>query len=508
MKSIIIADANNNHRKTYQKLSSSLATSIKVLAYTSSYIDTKEKLLEYVPDLLILDNDFQDGDAGKVLQLLQEHNLSIKAYVISEDISYQNVRKCFLQGAKDYISFPTLSIEDIKNILHRQDTSDFNHKNEELEYQIQQILGLIKDKQQVNKQVLFCLLMKANETFQSPMQMIYFRIDRIHEVYAHSIKDRSNLRNIIYGIIHRSIPLKHSIYFSKNHSGIILMEMNQLDTTYPYLQDIITQIYQQFRFTITFIISNTFLGIEEFYTTYQQLTLQQDAKFYHMPGRIITKIPSFHRLQIINPMYQRKRFSSMYDISKDNLDDFLTSTLHFFQDKNIEPMDVRDFYIYTLTKINIITQDYGMKKQFPFEEYLLAIRFCEYFHDLHDTLSECFQTLLIWIEKTAAPYSIKVQTIVSIIQEHPEQKYTLEQLASYLHITPVHLSRIFKKETGITLIGYINQIKVEKACEYIKNSNLSIQEISLSLGFQNQFYFNKVFHQQMKMSPTAYRNQV
>ena len=64
---------------------------------------------------------------------------------------------------------------------------------------------------------------------------------------------------------------------------------------------------------------------------------------------------------------------------------------------------------------------------------------------------------------------------------------------------------MFKKETGVTVIQYIVQKRIELASNLLINSGMQIQEIALYLGYQDTSYFTHVFRKEMGMSPQDYR---
>lgn len=78
-------------------------------------------------------------------------------------------------------------------------------------------------------------------------------------------------------------------------------------------------------------------------------------------------------------------------------------------------------------------------------------------------------------------------------------------LASHFNYTRTYFETIFKKFTGMTPIGYLTKIRMEKACSLLRNSQLSVGRISNSVGYQDSFYFSKLFKRYYNQSPTQYR---
>lgn len=62
-----------------------------------------------------------------------------------------------------------------------------------------------------------------------------------------------------------------------------------------------------------------------------------------------------------------------------------------------------------------------------------------------------------------------------------------------MHVSPSHLSRTFKKECGDSLSEYINKTRVEKAKEYLANSDTLIYEVAEQTGYNDVAYFSAIF---------------
>lgn len=82
---------------------------------------------------------------------------------------------------------------------------------------------------------------------------------------------------------------------------------------------------------------------------------------------------------------------------------------------------------------------------------------------------------------------------------------TLDDLARHSSLSPVHYSYLFKKNTGYSPIHYFLRLKIQKACTYLDISDYPINEIAELLGFKDPFYFSRLFHKIMGMSPSDYR---
>ena len=82
----------------------------------------------------------------------------------------------------------------------------------------------------------------------------------------------------------------------------------------------------------------------------------------------------------------------------------------------------------------------------------------------------------------------------------------LDALADDSCLSKDHFSRLFKHETGVSPLQYINQKKIEKAQLMLVTSNMPVKNIASSLAFDNYSYFNRLFKKMTGVTPQEYRS--
>ena len=103
-------------------------------------------------------------------------------------------------------------------------------------------------------------------------------------------------------------------------------------------------------------------------------------------------------------------------------------------------------------------------------------------------------------------YSKPVVIFVDYIYNHLHYKISLKELAEESGLSESYLSKLFRKEMGITVSQYISQKRVEAAENLLKYSDYSCIEISNYLCFNSESYFIQVFKSYTKMTPKEYRD--
>lgn len=90
------------------------------------------------------------------------------------------------------------------------------------------------------------------------------------------------------------------------------------------------------------------------------------------------------------------------------------------------------------------------------------------------------------------------------ILDHYAEEISLNQVAEAINISPGYLSTIFRQYTGIRFTDYVTEIKIGEAKKLLRESEYKIYEISEMLGYQNAYYFSKVFKKITGMTPSEF----
>lgn len=101
--------------------------------------------------------------------------------------------------------------------------------------------------------------------------------------------------------------------------------------------------------------------------------------------------------------------------------------------------------------------------------------------------------------------TIAVARIVDYINEHYMEPLRIEELAELYHFSETHFRRVFSEYMNMSPLEYINLVRVEEACEYLKTTDKSITEIAQLCGFVTNSTFNRNFTRVMNVSPGQWR---
>lgn len=100
---------------------------------------------------------------------------------------------------------------------------------------------------------------------------------------------------------------------------------------------------------------------------------------------------------------------------------------------------------------------------------------------------------------------MRINEMILYVQEHLEQRMTLEKLASVAGYSPFHIHRIFHAYVGETLGDFIQRLRMGRAVDALLRSQQSITDIAIQSGYQTPAAFTKAFRQLFQTTPSQVR---
>lgn len=101
--------------------------------------------------------------------------------------------------------------------------------------------------------------------------------------------------------------------------------------------------------------------------------------------------------------------------------------------------------------------------------------------------------------------ALLVWDIQRYVREHLEAELNIESIAHEFHLSRRHLTRIFKAESGETLLDFANRSRVEKASTLISTTTLSILDVCLAVGLDSPSYLARLFNRYLGLTPSELR---
>lgn len=95
--------------------------------------------------------------------------------------------------------------------------------------------------------------------------------------------------------------------------------------------------------------------------------------------------------------------------------------------------------------------------------------------------------------------------VTSFMEENISQKINLQEIADSLKLSKFYFAKKFLQHTGVSPIRYFLELKIKHACKLLDESNISVKDVALKIGYDDPYYFSRLFKKIMGLSPTQYR---
>jgi AraC-like DNA-binding protein len=173
---------------------------------------------------------------------------------------------------------------------------------------------------------------------------------------------------------------------------------------------------------------------------------------------------------------------------------------------------IGDFDLFQLMKTPVFSKldKFEVKEKF---EQLISHWQCDKLSSHFRVHSILLEIIAVFIERSdhihfkmdTSPSFNKMDIILTYIEEHLDGNLAVEDLALIANFHPNYFISVFKQFTGYSPIQYMNRRRIEKAKELLVISDLTVSNISESLGMEIS-YFSRLFKELTGFSPTSYRN--
>ncbi len=193
-------------------------------------------------------------------------------------------------------------------------------------------------------------------------------------------------------------------------------------------------------------------------------------------------------------------------INTHNAEDILKLTLFsdMFQFKTLSLSELSELQVHSAIKefdslFNDMVREYsnckeGYEQVLQYYLLILLIRIFRYNYDSNATGGSLDDNTL-------------VDMVLSYMKDHSlNENLRLEDIAKKAYVSPKYFSTLFKQKTGKNLTEFIQDQKIEKACELLKTTDLPVLEIMNKVGYKDSKFFYCIFKRKTGLTPGAYKN--
>ncbi len=149
------------------------------------------------------------------------------------------------------------------------------------------------------------------------------------------------------------------------------------------------------------------------------------------------------------------------------------------------------------------TNDSILKMNNHFLKHLQEIEdIDELCYSLQETLDAFMENMF---ERLPDKHHDIIKKAILYISQNFSHHLTLDETAAYVHLNPSYLSSLFRVSTGSTFKEYLNMVRIEESKRLLTNTDYSIIDIAVAVGFEDRSYFSRVFKKYTGLTPQQYR---
>jgi two-component system, response regulator YesN len=494
-------------------------------------VDALELIYQTSPDIVIMDIRMPVLDGLELLARISHNNISIKCIILSGYDDFYYAQKAIDLKAANYLLKPCRPNDILDAVLKAKTQLEQERQQEALfqkfEQQFLESLPTLKDK--LLREIIYGKSMDYNKVeskvnlynINLPLKNLLvalIRIDTITNLYNERGDLGVETLKIAIAQLACSSLSEHcynEVFQNGEDIVVIISPMQQtvqMNKVLSFMELLRNSISDTLNITVTLGIGNFAENLERLWISYKEAVSAVEAKFFLGENRIIvfndiilpnsqkTSYPLNEELAIINCLRTGNGATIEEKVQ------VFYKCLH--QDGNPSKEYLQRATVALLGSIfkfcieNNISTSSIMDEELKFFE---SIQKCETNNELQKRI--VFITKGV-IDKLAEREKINklVKSAIDIIYSNYSSDITLDCIAKQVYITPGYLSQLFKQETGINFLDFLNQHRIQKAKGYLTSSFLKNYEISAKVGFNDEKYFSQVFKRYSGLTPTQYRD--
>ncbi|MCZ8512656.1 response regulator [Paenibacillus filicis] len=464
---------------------------------------------ERKPDVVILDIKMPRKDGIQVLTEMKEKGIRAKVIILSSFDDFTMVKQAMKLGAVDYFHKPSMNEHEIEAVLYKV--------KEELESERQSGPEATVPGEVTGEGVLRRWLQGSTEGIERTklregnLYIMLFSVKKWAHVlqrYAQGPASflPSTIRNLLTELLSKE-PETEFVQLEDNLYAVILSqhEIKSVQACFTRVNDIAYLISSNL---MRFVNIETVFGISDLFQSFEggkraaaQARQALEQKFYHPSDPVFyyrqsDEEPSLDRVNDFIVAMKNGLREERYDEFARNLNEWE----QYIRSKEIlNERDVKKIYEGLL---------FMMEDR---EKYLEAggtLEFIEDFEELsvyyHDLFNKKLEAM---ISATNKEYSPLIRNIVQYIEANYKENISLKSLGEHFQVSANYISRLFNQEVGKGLFHFVNEIRIERAKELLKDYRYKIYEVSEMVGFNSQVHFAIVFQKYVGMAPKEYRKE-
>ncbi|RJX37508.1 response regulator [Paenibacillus pinisoli] len=496
----------------------------------SDGIEALALVKELQPDIIITDLKMPNMNGLQLIRELNELEYKGKIIVASNFGEYELVREALLLGAVDYMLKISIKTETL--IEQLQKTAKLLKEQQvtlqEQETREQVLRSNLKSvKNTMLKEYFTNPYSEADEVFEHQeihwnflnraCYLFYINLEGASLKAAQKISlTLSFIENMILDLIESEQDAE--VIQAEAHSILVLIEKERLHLCGFEPQGFAQRIQKLIRMYMTMepviVYSPEICGYPEAKEAYAACKDAIDINFYEEHSLICSNdIKLKHDIEFANYVdFSNAILRLLYEEDHVSIARLLTDFVEQAKHNGVHPAALKSFVYKCLDYLPLCDPKLKIKNPEEYEANWSKILECKSSETLLAFTMAALEELRLWTEISSVqnvPVTRKeIAEVVQYIGSRYQDKITLEMIADHVNFSENYLCRVFRDQMGVSLIHYLNTVRMNKAAELIMKGHTYIKEIAALVGIGDQFYFSRMFKKQFGVSPTDYKSHV
>ncbi|RAV21045.1 response regulator transcription factor [Paenibacillus contaminans] len=488
---------------------------------------------ETQPDIIVTDLIMPGMGGVELIAKLKERQYAGKIVVLSNYGDYERVREAMKLGAADYLLKMTLNPDELLGLLNKlaeQLTADKQQKEQDVQNN-----ALLKESNALRKNLFLKDLLEHGADFfhaagkraelhgiaiGAQHGFILYVVVRGYEQALSSgkIKDKQLLSFSIKNMLGELLGYGSAaeiVELSPRDYAVILFAESYMDGGMRQLSGRISDTLRMYlNLQISVAISEPFCGLEQLKPCFEACQAAVRLDFY---------LGSSANVHVLEAEFRNDRFlngksgasaeiQSLLDLGQfEEAVKRVERTVKLAEEDRCDPAILLQFGEWVIDSwMELAVSMSAGEEHFELsasERYRKVLRTAETCGQFRDSLIGMIKEIgAMALSSRRGGYRQEIQTVVAYMKKRLDKKITLAMIAAEVSMNESYLCRLFKSETGESIVNYLNDLRLDKAREMLKNRDCLVKEAALAVGIEDPYYFNRMFKKRYGVNPTDFKN--
>lgn len=483
---------------------------------------------EHSPDILITDISMPYMNGLELIQTLKEKKQSLKVIILTHYDDFSYAQEAVELGVAQYILKSQLSPDNLLKVLKKvskeidESMDASNSVQEENNVPIKksirdvELYKIITEKVE-SKEELEITLLKCGVQFTFDSFIVAYALIPRRSIENDRYKDNSIylkkvLENVSQQILTKSgfsvvtVIRDNKIFYWFNFYDDKLQHNNVIEKVTKLMISVKNNVNKFLDVQLSVGISSISNRLIDINKLYNEAKIAQEYNFFDS-NKIYVFSEDMRQEHKDMPIFDSNKLKEyMIDKNKDELHEYLEIIFkQLFFIKKIEY--VRRVFIDLLNQAKLLHNQLNNNSNSNLSDLDYNIFDQVYDFDLIKKyiLQVYYNLFLFYQNHRIKQYSYIVQKSIHYIEQNYNKNISLSDVAEYVELSSSYLSFLFKKEKGVNFISFLTEFRIEQAKKVLARSNKKMYEIAEQVGFDNPYYFSKIFKEITGMTCKDYR---